>query len=937
MNMIGKAISHYRILEKLGEGGMGVVYKAEDTKLKRTVALKFLPPELTRDDKAKTRFIHEAQAASALQHHNICAIHEIDETPEGQLFISMDCYEGETLKEKIERGPLAVEEAIDLTIQVAEGLSEAHEVGIVHRDIKPGNILVTRKGVVKILDFGLAKLAGQTKMTRTGTTMGTVSYMSPEQAKGADVDARSDIFSLGAVLYEMLTGEVPFPGDHEAAVLYGIMHADPKPVTGLRGGVPSGLERIIDRCIAKIAAQRYETAAGLLADLRHLKREMSSGDATLRAGPSPKRVGRSRGRWWWWALPFTIVIVLVLYRLLNPTSEKPPASESLPVRPNWILVADFAGPKDDPNLALAVHELVVSSLTESRIVSPLSPSDLKRGLELAMKPDTTRIVGEVAKELAYRAAARVYVEGRVDRIASGYSVVLNCMNAETGAFEFSLRSTAERQDDLIPKLDMLGRELRGKLGERPASVASTRAAIDAMTPSFEAFTKYIEAGKLANMGEFTMSIQTAREALERDPDFASAWGSIGMGFLNLGQSDSARVAFKEVMRRPERLTERQLRFNQALFSSFLDWDLEKGLGEWGRLVNENPSAGGYNINRGVVLTALGRLEEAQQCFLQAKEASPFKPGFVVLNDIAMGYTVLGRYDEARKWIPMIPNPVTRERREVCLALALADWTSADRILAGGQLKSRSPEQADVVLASLDAARGAVRKAARRYESSLEQTKTDNDWAFGHCFRMMHIFEIAGIRDVTLNVSACTDTTVPGLVVDGFRAAFVNDTSSASLCLDAIRRKPAYLQRKYTTDIVLLDARIAAAKGEWEKVAERLEPLSRDGRMPAFSGRLPIRWLIAEAYEKTGRIERAAESYEGVLSPVKLSEPIELYEFPAYCSFAHYRLVHLYSQLGKEVESRRHYDAFRAVFTEPDPELAPMLEEARLAVTTSEKR
>jgi tetratricopeptide (TPR) repeat protein len=323
--------------------------------------------------------------------------------------------------------------------------------------------------------------------------------------------------------------------------------------------------------------------------------------------------------------------------------------------------------------------------------------------------------------------------------------------------------------------------------------------------------------------------------------------------------------------------------------------------------------------------------------LQAKEASPFKPSVLVLNNIAMGYTLLGRYEEARKWIPMITNPVTRERREVCLSLALADWTSADRILAGGQLKSRSPETADRILASLDAARGALRKAARRYESSLEQTKTDNDYAFGNCFRMMHIFEIAGIRDVTLNVSACTDTTVPGLVVDGFRAAFANDTSSASLCLDAIRRKPAYLQRKYTTDIVLLDARIAAAKGEWEKVAERLEPLSRAGKAPGFSGRLPIRWLVAEAYEKTGRIERAAESYEGVLSPVKLSDITELYEFPAYCSFAHYRLVHLYSQLGKEVESRRHYDAFRAIFTEPDPELAPMLEEARLAVTTSEKR
>jgi serine/threonine protein kinase len=226
--MIGKTISHYKILEKLGEGGMGTVYKAEDTKLKRTVALKFLSPELTREPVAKRRFIHEAQAASALQHHNICTIHEIDETAEGQLFISMDCYDGQTLKEKIAGGSLAVDEALGLAVQVAAGLSKAHGAGMVHRDIKPANIMVTNDGIAKILDFGLAKLAGQTKVTKTGMTVGTIAYMSPEQARGEPADARSDIFSLGAVLYEMLTGELPFPGEHEAAVIYGIMNSDPK-------------------------------------------------------------------------------------------------------------------------------------------------------------------------------------------------------------------------------------------------------------------------------------------------------------------------------------------------------------------------------------------------------------------------------------------------------------------------------------------------------------------------------------------------------------------------------------------------------------------------------------------------------------------------------------------------------------------------------------
>ncbi len=208
--MIGSVVSHYKILEKLGEGGMGVVYKAEDTRLKRTVALKFLPPDLTRDPDAKERFIHEAQAASSLQHNNICVVYDIDETDDGQMFISMECLEGETLKKEIERGPLKIEEALDIAIQIARGHTKAHESGIVHRDIKPANILITSDGVAKIVDFGLAKLSGRTMLTKTGSTLGTAPYMSPEQASGGVVDHRTDIWSLGVVLYEMIAGRRPF-------------------------------------------------------------------------------------------------------------------------------------------------------------------------------------------------------------------------------------------------------------------------------------------------------------------------------------------------------------------------------------------------------------------------------------------------------------------------------------------------------------------------------------------------------------------------------------------------------------------------------------------------------------------------------------------------------------------------------------------------------
>jgi serine/threonine protein kinase len=266
--MIGKVVSHYKILEKLGEGGMGVVYKAEDTRLKRTVALKFLPTALTTDREAKERFIHEAQAASSLQHNNICNVHDIDETPEDQLFIVMDLYDGETLKKKIERSPRKIEEAIGITIQVAQGLARAHEHGIVHRDIKPANVMITSDGVAKIVDFGLAKLSGRTMLTKTGSTLGTAAYMSPEQARGESADQRTDIWSLGVILYEMLSGRRPFEAEYENALLYSILNAEPDHITGLRSGVPIALERIINKCLAKSPDRRYQHADELVVDLR---------------------------------------------------------------------------------------------------------------------------------------------------------------------------------------------------------------------------------------------------------------------------------------------------------------------------------------------------------------------------------------------------------------------------------------------------------------------------------------------------------------------------------------------------------------------------------------------------------------------------------------------------------------------------------------------
>jgi len=264
---IGQTVSHYRILERLGAGGMGEVYKAQDLKLDRPVALKFLPPDLTRDSDTKQRFIHEAKVASALDHPNICTVYAINESDDGQMFIAMACYDGETLKKKIERGPLPIDEAVSIAIQIAHGLDKAHGSAIVHRDIKPANITVTRDGIAKILDFGLAKLSGRTLLTKTGTTMGTVAYMSPEQARSEVVGNRTDIWLLGVTLYEMLTGKRPFQSDYEQALVYSILNQEPESVRQTRPQVPEELERVVLRAMAKRQEDRYQTPAELIADL----------------------------------------------------------------------------------------------------------------------------------------------------------------------------------------------------------------------------------------------------------------------------------------------------------------------------------------------------------------------------------------------------------------------------------------------------------------------------------------------------------------------------------------------------------------------------------------------------------------------------------------------------------------------------------------------
>jgi TolB-like protein/tRNA A-37 threonylcarbamoyl transferase component Bud32 len=462
--MIGLTISHYRILEKLGQGGMGVVYKAEDTTLKRVVALKFLPSELTRDADAKARFNREAQAAAALNHPNICTIYEVGEH-DGQSFIAMELVEGQSLKDRIDRGPLPIDDAISLAIQTGEGLGEAHEKGIVHRDIKPGNIMLAARGQAKILDFGLARLGAHTKLTKADTTLGTVAYMSPEQASGRDVDRRTDIWSLGVVLYEMITGLLPFKGEYEQALIYQIMNDAPEPITSLRTGVPMELERIATKCLEKKLDERYQTAADLVADLRRLQRTLGAGTGTARRSAATTGKPGRKVRWWFWAAPAIAVAIIAAVMLREmPRRAAPPEEKSIAVLP----FVDMSPERDQEYFCDGMTEELINRL--SRI----------QGLRVPARTSAFMFKGKTddIRDIGGKLNVRTVLEGSVRKAGNELRITAQLINVADGyhiwseQYDRELKDVFVIQDEISTaivnalKLQITSEE-RLKISERP--------------------------------------------------------------------------------------------------------------------------------------------------------------------------------------------------------------------------------------------------------------------------------------------------------------------------------------------------------------------------------------------------------------------------------------------------------------------------------------
>ena len=597
--MIGKTISHYKILEKLGEGGMGVVYKAQDTKLDRFVALKFLTLHLGKNKEEKERFIHEAKAASALDHTNICTIHEIDETEDGRMFIVMAYYEGETLDQKIKHGPLILTEAIDIAIQIAQGLEKAHTKAIVHRDIKTGNILIAEDGVVKILDFGLAKLVGKTKLTKTGMTLGTFAYMSPEQTRGEKVDHRTDIWSLGVVLYEMIIGQLPFKGDYEQAVVYSILNETPQPLTSIKKELPHEMERIVNKCLEKDPDKRYQKASEIEDDLNSLPKKRRS------------KVTEQQ-----------------------PTEKKP----SIAVMP----FVDMSPQKDQEYFCDGIAEELINALTHIK------------DLRVVARTSTFAFRGEKIdiREIGRKLNVRTVLEGSIRKAGNRIRVTTQLINVEDGYHLWSEKFDRE-MEDIFAIQDEISLAIVDHL--KVKLLAREKADIEKCpTDDPEAYNLYLKGlhfGWQPYQESLDKSLEYYRKAIERDPTFALAYVGIGMAYVGLSALSlrppadvlpKAKAALIKAQELDDSLAEvHALAASLAYWYDF-DWkEAEKGFQKTFEL---NPGFAKAHSQYAWFLLAMHRFDEAIREIKLAQELDPLWPFYYAMS-VGL-HRIVGKYDEA---------------------------------------------------------------------------------------------------------------------------------------------------------------------------------------------------------------------------------------------------------------------------------------------------